>query len=262
MQRLAWTGGILIYVLFLIASAPASALFWALSFGPLKITAASTSGTLWNGKAQGIAVSAKSRQALLIGDSVWTLHPLSLFLGKLSLDLSFSGASAGRASIVLGTSNVRLQQTDLSFPATVLSYAQSGNTLPPLQGMAHIRIQDLLLQTDNYHGQGECNWSQAGIALNKTHQLGELHLSASATGKDIKLDLQSGPGSPLNIRGTGNWSKTAGLAFNGSARTSTRESDLEALLGLIGQKQPDGTYAIKLSPSSAKRLDSAAHPPL
>lgn len=247
MKRLVWAGGILAYVLFLIAMIPAAGALWAVErLGPYKLMAESASGTLWNGKARGIVLAAQGKPPLVLGDCAWSLNPLGLLRGGLPADISFTGANSGQAKIVLGFKHVEIRQADIRIPATILAYAVPALYLYPLQGILHISGQDLALQGDSYQGHGKIDWEQAGIVLNKPLALGQYRLKASASGKDIAFDLQSGPDSALAINGSGTWSIKSGLKYKGSARTAADEPELARMLSLMGPKQRNGYYAIEL----------------
>lgn len=245
MKRLVWAGGILVYILFLIAMAPATVFFRIFDdHGHYRIMTENASGTIWHGTAQSLMVKFPDRPALSIGEASWSLNPIVLLSGRLSADLKFSGNLNGRTQIVLDTNSIRFQQTDLGFPAAFLAYIEPGLNLYPLQGVLQARSHDFLLRTDDYLGQAELTWTQAAMVLSKPQPLGQYQFSVTANGKNIQFQLHSKQDNLFNLDGSGNWSRKSGFSFKGSAAALASEPELTKLLDVMGQKQPDGSYAI------------------
>ena len=70
-----------LYLIFLLATAPASILFSNIKLPPnLRIT--SVSGTVWNGRIEHVEFS-----GIQVGSVQWVVHPLALLLGSLSVDI-------------------------------------------------------------------------------------------------------------------------------------------------------------------------------
>jgi len=243
-----WAGILLLYVVFLAATAPSSILFWAINkhFGPHTITLENSRGTLWHGEAQSIVLAAKGQQALQLGQASWSLNPLWLMSGKLSADIMLTGDSTqGHGKLILGPHNISFQQVNLSIPAALLAYVEPRLAMWPLQGKLKIRSSEFLLQPDSYQGNGEITWEQAGISISKINPIGNYHATFSGTGKAIHIQLQTQSG-PLELTGKGNWSQTAGIEFNGKAKAREHGPELRNLLDLIGKPDQDNFYTIKL----------------
>jgi hypothetical protein len=248
MKRAYWAGILLLYVVFLVATAPASILFWAANkhFSPdYTFTAESSSGTLWDGEARGIVLSTKDKKTLHLEQASWSLDLLWLLSGKLSADLMLAGDGIkGNGNVILGMHSIRLRQVNFSIPAALLPYMAPRLGMWPLQGMVNIRSKEFLLQPDHYRGEGEVTWAQAGISLSKVNPIGSYQITFSGIGKAIQFQLQTKTG-PLELIGKGNWSQPASFEFNGSAKTREHESELRNLLGLIGKPNQDHSYTIK-----------------
>lgn len=248
LKRAYWAGILLLYIVFLVATAPASMLFWAANklFSPdFTLTAENSSGTLWDGEARGIVLSTKDKKTLHYGQASWSLNLLWLLSGKLSADLILAGDSIkGNGKVILGKHSIRLRQVNLSIPAALLADMAPRLGMWPLQGVVNIRSKEFLLQPDHYQGEGEATWAQAGISLSKVNPLGSYQITFSGTGKAIQFQLQTKTGA-LELAGKGNWSQPAGFEFNGSAKAREHESELRHLLGLIGKPNQNDSYTIK-----------------
>lgn len=247
MKHSHWAGILLLYAMFLAAAAPASILLWAANrhFSPYTITAESCSGTLWHGEARGMVLAAKNKQDLHLGQATWSLNLFWLLSGKLSADLTLTGNGAnGHGNVVLGRNSVGLRQLDLAIPAASLAYLDPLLGMWSLEGIVHIRSNELLLQPGNNQGKGEATWEQAGISLSKINPIGTYHVTFSGTGEEIQILLQSQSGA-LELSGKGSWSQPAGFKFRGSAKALEHEPELRRLLGLIGKPNQDNSYTIQ-----------------
>lgn len=245
MKRLV-LGGVLLYFLLLLATAPAAALFWLIgTMSPFQVSVQSSSGTLWHGQAQGISLSAPNQPNLLLGDVTWSLSALRLLTGALSGDLHLTGISTGQAEFLLAPGLTRVERLDLRTPAALLTYFYPAINIYPPEGMLHLQSKELILQEEKYQGQAKLRWEQASMVFNHSQSLGHFSLDVSATGKNLALNLTSSPSNTLRINGNGTWSKKSGLSFNGVARASASEQELAGLLALLGTRQADGSYLIQ-----------------
>ncbi|MFN3398642.1 MAG: type II secretion system protein N, partial [Sulfurimicrobium sp.] len=229
-----WAGALLLYAAFLIATAPASLLFWAANsyFSPYAITAESSEGTLVAGGAQGIVLTARNQPVLQLGQASWSLNPLWLLAGKLSADLMLAGDGVkGHGKLILGPHSLRFQQASLSVPAALLSYVEPRLDMWPLKGILNIRSNEFLLQPDHYQGDGEITWEQAGTTLVEINPIGSYHATFSGTGKAIHIQVETQAGA-LELSGKGDWSQAAGFEFDGSAKAREHEAELRHLLDL------------------------------
>lgn len=262
MKHAYWAGTLLLYAVFLVATAPSSILFWAANkhFSPYyALTAESSSGTLWHGAARGIVLAAKDGQALHLDQASWSPSLLWLLSGKFSTNITLTGNSVkGHGIVVLGIGSLELQQMDISMPAALLAYMEPRLGMWPLEGLLNIRSNEFLLQSGHYQGEGKVTWEQAGISLSKINPIGNYHATFSGTGKAVQIQLQTQTG-PLELVGKGNWSQPAGFKFNGSAKAREHEPELRKLLGLFGKPNQDNIYIIKYSdknPPSLTKGDS------
>jgi len=241
-----WAGGILLYLVFLAATAPVDALLWTLnSLGPGGVVAEGASGTLWMGEARRIVITPGGGQAVSIGPASWKIHPLRLLLGELSVGVRLDGSVRGKADFSLGARGVAFRQLDVSLPAAWLAtLLQPGIEMWQPGGTLTLRSRNLALQSGNYGGKGEIAWEQAALGISPVRPLGNYLAEISGAGKSIQFQIHTRSG-PLEILGNGAWSQL-GLEFTGSARAREKEANLSSLLGMMGNRQPDGSYALRL----------------
>lgn len=106
--------GIAAYVVFALATAPASALVSRLAPA---ITAAGVEGTVWNGRAQVLQAGGTH-----LGSASWDLHVLPLFLARLQADVKLTRSDGfGQTTIAVAPSGrIDLKQLTASLPLSAL----------------------------------------------------------------------------------------------------------------------------------------------
>ena len=245
MRRFYWAGGVLLYLVFLVASAPVDTLLWALNrSGAVRVTAERAKGTLWQGEAQRVVITPNGERAVSVGPAFWEIHPLRLLLGELSVGIRLDGSVRGKADFSLTAHGMRIHELDVSIPATWLATIQPDIGIWQPGGTFTLRSRDLALQAANYSGKGEIIWEQAALKMSPTRPLGDYLAEISGVGKSLQFQIHTRSG-PLELLGHGVWSPQ-GTAFTGSARAREKEADLSSLLGLLGSRQPDGSYVLKV----------------
>lgn len=247
MKLLSWLTGGLLYLAFLAAMAPASTLFWlANRFASPGITASSTTGTLWRGEAQGVSFTPPGGQAISLERLAWNIRPLGLALGRLPVEVEFSDAEAkGIGTLRLTPSGLDIAQLDTTLPAVWLDRIQPSLETFRLEGTVTLRSNEFSLRQNHYRGQGEILWHQAALGLSQVKPVGSYRGEISGKGEHIQLQLQTRNG-PLELAGSGTWSKQTGIHFSGTAKARERESELAPVLRLLGKPDPSGFYALKL----------------
>ena len=115
-SRILWiVGGILAFLLFVIAYMPAAQVLGRVSL-PNNVQVSGVSGTIWNGNAQQVVVN-----NLPVSLVEWDIHPFSLLLGKISADIKGGN----------------LRQSD--------AVAFEGEVMLNVFNMGHVRSDDFLL---------------------------------------------------------------------------------------------------------------------
>ena len=132
--------GLCAYLLFLIATIPASMLF---RFAHNQILAGAVSGTVWHGKAGTLQAG-----LLNLGDAEWTLHVLPLFTGHLVADVKLTqpkGFAQGKVNVSLG-GQIKLSNLSASLPFG--SIMGSGGLPGGWTGTAQIKMEELVLKNN------------------------------------------------------------------------------------------------------------------
>ncbi|MDO8892636.1 MAG: type II secretion system protein N [Sulfurimicrobium sp.] len=246
MKLLSWLAGGLLYLAFLAATAPASTLFWlANRFAAAGITTSAASGTLWRGEARDVSFTPPGGKAIGLERLAWNIRPLGLAFGQLPVDIEFSGTEArGQGTLRLTPSGLDITQLDATLPAVWLAHIQPRLETFRLEGAITLRSKEFSLRQDHYQGQGEILWQQAAFGLSQVKPVGNYRGEIGGKGERIQLQLQTQNG-PLELAGSGTWSKQSGIHFIGTAKARERESELTPLLRLLGRPDPSGFYALK-----------------
>lgn len=247
MKLLSWLMGCLLYLAFLTATAPASTLFWLAShFASPGITTNTTSGTLWHGEARDVSLTPPGGKPLSLERLAWNLRPLELVLGRLAFEIEFSGAGTkGRSTLSLTPSRLSISQLDATLPAALLSHIQPSLDTFRLEGTVTLHSNDFSLRQNNFQGQGEILWQQAAFGLSRVKPIGSYRSEISGEGEHIQFQLQTQNG-PLELGGSGAWSRQTGIHFSGTAKAREQESELAPVLRLLGKPDPSGIYTLKL----------------
>jgi general secretion pathway protein N len=122
------------FAIIVIARLPAS---WVVAAPPSVISCAAVDGSIWSGTCTGLSIQSSS-----IGDVVWNVHPLRLFLGKLSANVVLTrptGSVRGDFDVGLDKSiTARNLQADLPLDRDVMSLLP--RNLRTIHGNAHVDI--------------------------------------------------------------------------------------------------------------------------
>lgn len=246
MKPLFWLAGVLLYLALLAAMAPASTLLWlAGRLASPGITASTTTGTLWRGEARDISFTQPSGQAIRLAHLTWHIRPPGLMLGRLPVEIKFDDAVArGQSTLRLTPSGLDITQLDATLPAAWLARIQPRLETFRLGGTLTLHGKDISLRRDHFQGRGEILWSDAALGLSPVKPVGSYHGEISGGGEDIQFHLQTRKG-PLELAGSGKWSRQGGIHFSGTAKALERENELAPALQLLGKPDPSGFYAVK-----------------
>jgi hypothetical protein len=244
--------GVAAFIVFLIISAPAAILTSTIEQFS-KVRFQSVSGTLWNGGARGIKAPSITTD---IGPVRWNIKPLSLLLGRLSLDIELGSMSPlthlrGNASIsasLFGTVKIR----DAAFSADAdWVFTQA---VLPIAGDGVVELNIEHLHTDRKQPlpeiKGALHWRNAAVNYPQFYSLGEYQVQLAHRPEDGALDHIEGRisdiNSPLKISGT--------LLLYTSYRyildidistTPGAPGDIKRMLPLLGSPKPDGSINIR-----------------
>ena len=253
MNRWAYVAvGVLVYVVVLIAAAPASLVAkTAAKFSNGAVNLASAHGTVWHGGAQ--LYIGRGREAQPLGDIAWRFRPLWLLTGRLRARFEVNAPDADLdATVSLRIGQLSLQDFHAAFPAELISKIYPPAQLLGPQGAVRIEGSEFELGRRSARGEAVITWRAAGSHMTRVQPLGDYRLQASGRGDSVGFELKTLKGS-LNVTGRGAWRFADGsLKFNGRARPTARAAELEPLLKLLGPDRGKGqrTISINLRPGA------------
>ncbi|MDH5446373.1 MAG: type II secretion system protein N [Gammaproteobacteria bacterium] len=243
-----WTGfivlGVVAYVYFMLVNFPAAAAyqyFVASMDRGKKVNLQGLSGTLWQGQA------AQARIASLnFGKLNWDLQLLSLFTGKLGLDL----LTAGNNSRIEGSAKAGFDQTlyvdglQGKIPAAMLMPLFYGFPIA-IDGQINADIKQAeIKQGKKLSVEGKLVWHGAKLTAPQAVELGDLFVALRPDANGTKL-LLSDQGGPLTLDGT------VMVKHNGQYKINiylgTKDKSQPALsngLKMMGRTNPQGKVLV------------------
>jgi len=210
------------YLVFLIATAPASLLF---KFAHGQVQAGAISGTAWHGKAGTLQAG-----ILNLGDAEWNLHVLPLFVGRVVADVKLvqqKGFAQGQVSASLG-GQLKLNQFSASLPFD--SLLGSGGLPSGWTGTAQIKLDELVLKNNwPVAAKGTVDALDVTGPANAPVNLGNYRVTfpaADSTASSLVGDLQDQSGAAISLSGKLiiGTDRSYQLNTNVAARPNTPES--------------------------------------
>ncbi|MBB5017885.1 hypothetical protein HNQ59_001155 [Chitinivorax tropicus] len=231
----------LLYLLFLVSTAPASLLPMVLDkVLPGRIGLIGLSGSIWQGHAQQLTLDGQ-----VLADKLdWSLSAWRLLTGRLGIDLQ---ATQGKAKVVADTDSILLKETQLSLPLPLLGQVVKPIGLYQLTGQGALNTQQFEWDRGVASGELVIEWRQAASGMVSLPTLGDYRLEAKAgpRGFSGKVSTLSGA---LNVSGDGTWSQKEGLSVHLQLRPDPAQAAvLRPLLSVAGQPAADGTYYLNTS---------------
>ncbi|MEW6611941.1 MAG: type II secretion system protein N [Pseudomonadota bacterium] len=244
--RLPWgwlLAALLLYLLALVASAPASLVPWQLSrqMPDQRLSLGQVSGTVWRGAAGQVWWRDGNGRVQALGALRWRLRFLPLLRGRLVVGLELNGP-AGRLRTDLRRQGPGWQLTGLEGQAPAAFWAGQQAQLRTLDpgGTLLLRFAELQLGPQGLRGRGELRWQDAAFRLSPVNPLGSYRLSLQ--GRQLRLDTLSGI---LRLQGGGEIPAGSGpVALSGTARLEGPDAPrLAPLLYALGPSQGGGVHA-------------------
>jgi hypothetical protein len=239
----------------LLARLPADMLARTVASASLgRLHAADSAGTLWQGRADLRAVSARGGAARHLFTAHWRWQPARLRQGELSWALWLDQRPGAR--LVLRSDGLQIENLALALPADALEPWLAGPL--PIRGLAG-RMQFKLAQLRCGWGGGDCQgrldleWQGARItSVSETtlgSYLGELERSGADAPWNFKLATLSGA-LRLNLNGSADSRKAT---LNGTAAAAAEApAKLQQWLAALGPRQGDGVRINFSIPLAAK----------
>ncbi|MHB8347814.1 MAG: type II secretion system protein N [Acidiferrobacterales bacterium] len=239
--------GLAFYLVFLLATAPAAWMSWALvraSRGTLSIDR--PAGTVWRGRGD-LVVHIASSPPQSLGAARWVLHPLWLFAGQVRAHAAVRGPGTEvQADLGLGYHRIILSNAAASFPAQLISALYSPAALLSPAGRIQFNAKQFMVDSKNVSGGAVVQWHQAASSLSSIRPLGDYRLSLDGHGRNAVLRLQTLSGN-LALNGSGSWDPGSGrVQFNGMAKPTDHAAALEPLLRLFGPDRGNGMRTLDL----------------
>jgi len=219
------------FVLALIARFPAS---WAAWMLPRDVACRELGGTLWSGTCSDLTVTQAS-----LGDLQWSLEPLRLFLGELSLQVSLTRPQGrARGGIEIGLSGAI---TGRNLQARFrLDHALIAQLPPSTRAVVDANLTSLRWQNGNIEAiRGEI--AVTGLTTAQGESLGAYRIAFPGGGTGEPTGRLSDLGGPFSVEGTVRVTPGPGYVVSGliAARTGA-PPDLAAQLRYLGTPDSEG----------------------
>lgn len=237
--------GLAIYVLALIATAPATLIDGRLmraSTGAMRL--AEAEGTLWSGTGL-LEMLDASRSSGIAKRIAWHIRPAYLLRGKLRYEITLDGASQ-HFPVTISRSRIELTEADIRLPAAALGLGEPQLAPLGLTGDVLLHIARLSLGQGLVQGNATLQWHGAGSAFTQVSPLGDYELRFEGDGAAIKAALRTLRG-PLQLDGNGSWSSDSNPAFSATARFPPQyRTQLAPLFRMISVERGDGSFTLQL----------------
>ncbi|WP_137937202.1 type II secretion system protein N [Chitinivorax sp. B] len=234
-------GVILLYLLFLLATIPASVLPVVFDKTiPGRIELVGLSGSVWRGRVERVAFDGLP----LANKMEWSLSVLRLLTGRVGIELTMS---EGKANVVANRNQIQLRDTRLTVPLAVLGKFVKPVQQYQLNGQGVLAAQHFEWDSGKAQGDLTVEWHQASSNMVSLPVLGDYQLVANAGPRGFagKVTTLSGA---LQVNGDGTWSQKEGLSIRLQLRPEPSQAEvLRPLLSIAGQPAADGTYHLNTS---------------
>lgn len=244
-------GGIALYFLFLIVTAPAWLVMWALpKFAPFPISIQDSRGSLWRGEFDGVSASLPTGQTLQFDRVKWQSKSWNILRGELAATVDLSGPQLqGKGIVAKGLfGSIKLRDVTASAPASLLPMAVPALAIWNPTGTLDLTTSNFVYAGAASDGKANITWRQAALALSAIKPLGEYTLVVD--GKDGALNYQLNTISgALQLEGKGRWATNGSPTFLGSARAQpSYAAQLADLLRLFGNPDSSGVVPLRYQP--------------
>lgn len=240
--------GVLLYLVFLIATAPAIWFAKAASrYSNGAISLTHTRGSLWRGSAE-LHAGAPASGVRDLGRFQWRAQPWWLLLGRARIEVRLEGPSI-RCQAALGVApgrSVQVAGLDASFPASLVSLVYGPAAFFEPSGTIELRAANAKLSAAGLVATVEAQWRGAGGRFTGPATLGDYRIELAGTGETAAIRLTTLRGN-LELTGQGRWQVTGdgAIQFNGSAVPKADAAQLEPLLRALGRDLGGGRRQIR-----------------
>ena len=244
--------GLLIYLVFLIATLPATVAGRLLTgWTDNTVRLDRPHGTFWRGSADALIITLAPQQSWRLAAIDWDVVIWRLVKGELAAAIRIADSKApATATLSYGWGRTRLQNAEAALPAndTLLAiWPQLGLWQPG--GQFRFATADFSFNAGKKAatGDAELRWLNASTSLSKVNPLGDYRaaIGASSDKADMRVTTLRGA---LQVEGSGAWSAQRGASFSGTARVDAQQrAQLNDLLKLLGKEQEPGVFRLAFS---------------
>ncbi len=248
-------GAIALYLLFLVVTAPAWLVVWALpKIAPFPITAQESRGSLWRGAFEGVNAALPTGQNLQFDAIKWQLQPWNLLRAELAAAIELSGPQLqGKGVIAKGIwGGIKLRDVNASAPASLLPMAVPALAIWNPTGTLDFTTTNFVYAGAASDGKASLAWRQAALALSAVKPLGEYLLAMDGKEGALNYQLNTVSGA-LQLEGKGRWAANSSPTFLGSARAQpSYAAQLADLLRLFGNADSNGVVPLRYQPPNSQ----------
>ncbi len=240
--------GLAFYLAFLIATAPAAWVSWAMVRASRGIVSIDRpAGTIWRGRGD-LVIHIVSSPPQSLGTARWVINPLWLIAGQLRTHAAVHGPGTEvRADLGLGYRRIVLSDVAASFPAQLVGVLYSPAALAGPAGQVHVSAKRFTLGSRTVSGSAVVQWQQAASSLSSVRPLGDYRLYLEGHGQTAGLRLETRSGA-LALSGNGTWQPGTGqIRLSGLAKAVAHPVELQPLLRLFGPDSGGGQRNFTLS---------------
>ena len=229
-----------LYLFFLIINLPANISLSVINL-PKSISISSVSGTVWSGKAKKLSYS-----GIELGAVSWELHPINLFIGEISVDISIVNDKQYITTLanVSPSGKIELEETRFLIDLSSLQPLTYGMPFS-YAGIASGYFPVSFFQKNEYVGiNGKLSLSGMSMISPQHQSFGDFIINFRAENEGATSGQIKDNGGQLNIDGRLSINKIG--QFNVSAMLAARESgsSLERALSFLGRKDSSGRYQL------------------
>ena len=240
--------GIVLYLLFLVATAPA---IWFADFATRvsagTVTLTQARGTLWHGVAQLHAGAPAGVRDL--GKFQWRIAPWWLALGRAQLAVELEGPSIrGQARVRIARHRVDVDGLQATLPANLVTLVYGPAAFFEPTGTIELRSSKIELSGTGLITKLEAQWLGAGGRFTGAASLGDYRIEVTGNGENAAIRLTTLRGN-LELSGQGEWHVVGdgAVRFTGSAVPRGDVTQLEPLLRALGRDLGGGRRQIRFS---------------
>jgi hypothetical protein len=239
---LAGATGLIVYLVSLLASAPAAVLVPRLAAQFEAVELRAPDGSLWDGRARELVVSGEP-----LGELAWQFRPLWLFLGRAAAHLELEGGPMLAKGIagwdLLG--RVGIDDARLTTEAATLM-DQLGFLPLAVSGRMGLRIDALRLRQGwPARLEGDLRWEQAGFEWPGLENLGSLGIGLTTEDGQVVATVRDHSEGPVVLDGQVRFAAGGGYTAELTFRTQRdTPPGMIRWLRQLGEDRGEGVYAV------------------